>query len=171
MFKNYCSAGKHYQYKNDLNAASRASTKFVCFFMGRAQLWTPVFLVPCLEIFASSSVCGTCLVRIVTHKTICIKSCVILSPTVIFPTGEIEILRNHSDCAFHCLVVFAGLAGNTPVAVGGTVNTNPDSWAKSTEWSKRRDGSWSDPSFDKSLPSVHGPNAMELSRQVTIATS
>ena len=61
----------------------------------------------------------------------------------------------------------AGLAGHTPVAVGGTANSNPDAWVQTKEWSKKADGSWSDPSFDANLPAVHGPNAMELSRQVT----
>jgi hypothetical protein len=60
----------------------------------------------------------------------------------------------------------AGLAGHTPVAVGGTANSNPDAWGPSKEWSKKANGSWSDPSFDSTLPAVHGPNAMELSRQV-----
>jgi len=45
-----------------------------------------------------------------------------------------------------------GLAGNTPVAVGGTVNSNPDSWVQNGVH-KSNDKTWNDPS-------------MELSRQV-----
>jgi hypothetical protein len=44
------------------------------------------------------------------------------------------------------------LAGNTPVAVGGTVNSNPDSWVQNGV-RKNNDKTWNDPS-------------MELSRQV-----
>ncbi len=56
---------------------------------------------------------------------------------------------------FECMLIFwswAGLAGNTPVAVGGTVNSNPDSWVQNGV-RKNNDKTWNDPS-------------MELSRQV-----
>ncbi len=51
----------------------------------------------------------------------------------------------------------AGLAGNTPVAVGGTVNSNPDSWVQNGVH-KNNDKTWNDPS-------------MELSRQVRLLFS